>query len=1194
MSEQHNKEGLFLPIKEEAFIRQSIDHIRLKEPFLLTGAQDSVQNHLQASLAFFTGRPSVIITPNDLRAKEVLDEMRFYNPFGTYYLPAKDLLFYSADVKSLTVEQERMQVFRALREGKVRTLVMSIEALMDPLIPKQVWEDAIIRRRIGEDLPLEELSASLALMGYERSDQVEAPGQFAVRGGIVDIYPISVGAQNGADPEHALRIELWGDEIDSIRVLDVASQRSLERLEYVTIYPVSEVLVNAASLDAGLEKIRAELKSQEKALRDQSLNEEADRLKGGVEKFISRFLTGRTRGLETYISFFFNEKSSILDYIPADSVLYFQEPVRIRERFRVLEDELNASLDGRLRGGYLLPTQMNIFPTFERVQKMIEPFSRVFLCSLPSSGQEAFHLQDILRVNAHSMNVLSSEPGMLLDEIKADLKLGYRTVLLYDSTLRCERAVTALGQEDVPCYLYEDFSQSPKEGSAAVGRGLLNKGFAYPDARFSLVSMKEISERRSGRGPRRKRKFKAGERIESFSDLTVGDYVVHENHGVGIYQGIVQMDDENTRRDYFKILYKEGGVLYVPTTSLDMLQKYLAQEEAKPKLNRLGGGDWQRTKAKVKESVKQLAEDLLKLYAERQAREGFAFSKDSLWQREFEEAFPFEETDDQMTAIEDTKKDMESHHIMDRLICGDVGYGKTEVAIRAAFKAAQDSKQVAVLAPTTILAQQHFNTFTQRMQDYPVSVGLLSRFRTAKEQKQTLEDLKNGKLDIVIGTHRLLSKDVQFKNLGLLVVDEEQRFGVSHKEKIKALKTDVDVLTLTATPIPRTLHMSLSGMRDMSLLEEAPMHRIPVQTFVMEDDEQMVKEAIYRELARGGQVFFLYNRVENIERVASKIASLVPEARLEIAHGQMDERQLEQIMLRFVEGDIDVLVCTTIIETGLDIPNANTLIVLDADTMGLSQLYQLRGRVGRSTRLAYAYFLYRKGKVLPEAAEKRLTAISEFTDFGSGFKIAMRDLQIRGAGNVLGPEQHGHMGAVGYDLYCKLLKEAMDQIKHVPVQESFETTVLIKVDAYIPASYIKGERQKLEAYKKIAQIRTVEDFRDMFDELFDRYGDMPSCVSNLLHVSYIKAMASYVGCEMIEYQKGQLILQLRQDSLIDFDALQAFLKEKNGEARIVSQAGKAKLLLRVEDSPKDDVLLSRIMKIMEQVKKLHVDEVESA
>lgn len=1175
-------QGLWEPIRGEEWAQTALEHIEKKRPFLLSGAGDSVQNHLISAFSYFTGRPSVVVTSNEMKAKEVYEELKFYAPKGCWYFPAKDPLFYRADVRGLAIEEDRMKVFQALRENKAQIIVMSIEALYDRLMPRKAWESFILRRRIGDELPLEWLLARLAQMGYERNEQVEAPGQFSVRGGIIDIYPIT--------EDTAYRLEMWGDEIDSIRVLDTETQRSAHRLEYITVFPVSEIMISDKQREKGILRIQKELKQGVENLQSQELNEEAERLEEITRNFLQRLEEKRMRGLESYVSLFYDETVTILDYVAPESVIYLQDPARIMEKAKTLQDELGNSLTGRLKKGYLLPGQSNMFPVIEEIEAQWERFSRVYLCGLLGSNQNAFYIKDILRINSRSINVIQGDEKLLLDELRTNIKLNYRTVVLTDSLLRVQRMVSNIIEEGLAAYAYEDMKEMPKRGSIAVAKGALGRGFSYPEAGFAVISMKEIAESGRRRQVKKRRKFKNGQKISSFSDLTVGDYVVHENHGVGIYHGIVQMEDGDSKRDYFKIVYKDGGALYVPTTSLDLLQRYVAGEDAKPKLNKLAGNDWQRTKNKVREGVAKLAEDLTALYAERENRKGYQYGEDTVWQKEFEEAFPFEETDDQLAAIEDTKHDMESPRIMDRLICGDVGYGKTEVAIRAAFKAVQDGKQVAFLAPTTILAQQHYQTFVNRMRDYPVNIELLSRFRTPKQMKAALEGTRIGSVDILIGTHRLLSKDVVFKDLGLLVVDEEQRFGVSHKEKMKAMKKDVDVLTLSATPIPRTLHMSLNGMRDMSLLEEAPQHRQPIQTYVMEDDSQTVREAIYRELGRGGQVFYLHNRVGSIEEAAGRVQTMVPEARVAYAHGQMSERELERVMLRFIEGEIDVLVCTTIIETGLDISNANTIIIENADTMGLAQLYQLRGRVGRSTRMAYAYFLYRPGKVLQEAAEKRLEAIGEFTEFGSGFKIAMRDLEIRGAGNILGPEQHGHMGAVGYELYCKLLQEAMQRIMNQPVAEAFETTVYIKVNAYLPSTYIANEGQKLDIYKKIAAIRNEEDYYDMQDELTDRYADMPQCVSNLLDISYIKALANQAGSDLLEYKKGMLSLQFREDAPLDPLKLTAYLTEHKGDARFVSDAKKRVLTLRIEDSAKDQVLLRHIKEAMQEIWSLRKEQ----
>ena len=693
-------------------------------------------------------------------------------------------------------------------------------------------------------------------------------------------------------------------------------------------------------------------------------------------------------------------------------------------------------------------------------------------------------------------------------------------ILLSGSRTRAKRLADDLMAEGLNAFYSEDYDHEVKPGEIMTGYGKIKKGYEYPMLKFVVISESDIF---GGEKKKKKRKrIYEGEKIASFTDLNIGDYVVHESHGLGIYRGIEKIEVDKTEKDYIKIEYAGGGNLYILATQLEQIQKYAGAGAKKPKLNKLGGQEWNKTKSRVKGAVREIAEDLVKLYAVRQNDRGFAFGPDTVWQKEFEEMFPFEETEDQDLAIAATKADMESTKIMDRLICGDVGYGKTEIAIRAAFKAVQDGKQVAFLVPTTILAQQHYNNFVQRMKDFPVNIDLLCRFRSSAEQKKTIEKLKKGQVDIIIGTHRLLSKDVVYKDLGLLIIDEEQRFGVAHKEKIKQLKTNIDVLTLTATPIPRTLHMSLIGIRDMSVLEEPPMDRVPIQTYVMEYNEELVREAISRELARGGQAYFVYNRVREIADVATKIAELVPEANVAYAHGQMKETELENIMYRFINGEIDVLVSTTIIETGLDISNVNTMIIHDADNMGLSQLYQLRGRVGRSNRTAYAFLMYKRDKMLKEVAEKRLAAIKEYTELGSGFKIAMRDLEIRGAGSLLGERQHGHMEAVGYDLYCKMLNEAVKEAKGIAVEESFDTSIDIVIDAYIPMDYIPNELQKLDIYKRIADIETQEETEEMTEELIDRFGDPPKSVENLLYIAKIKSMAHRLYFTEVA-QKGESV-----------------------------------------------------------------------
>ena len=743
--------------------------------------------------------------------------------------------------------------------------------------------------------------------------------------------------------------------------------------------------------------------------------------------------------------------------------------------------------------------------SFEQLQKELNKRNCISVCALEPK-QAGWKVREKFYLEVKSISAYNNSFELLVKDLHQYKKQGYRIALLSGSRTRAERLAKDLQEEGLAAFYGQDYDREICPGEIMVVYGHAKKGFEYPLIKFAVMTESDIFGQEQKK--KKKKKNYSGSRIQDFAELSIGDFVVHEKHGLGIYRGIEKVEVDRIVKDYIKIEYRCGSNLYIPATQLDCLQKYSGADAAKaPKLNKLGTQEWNKTKSKVRGAVKNIAKELVELYAVRQEKEGYVCGPDTVWQREFEEMFPYEETEDQLSAIEDAKRDMESTRIMDRLICGDVGYGKTEVALRAAFKEVQESRQVAYLAPTTILAQQIYNTFVQRMKEFPVRVELLCRFRTPAQQKKAIEDLKKGQVDVIIGTHRILSKDVQFKNLGLLIVDEEQRFGVTHKEKIKQLKKNVDVLTLTATPIPRTLHMSLIGIRDMSVLEEPPMDRMPIQTYVMEYDEETVREAINRELRRGGQVYYVYNRVTDIADVALRIAKLVPDARVDFAHGQMSERELENVMYSFVNGDIDVLVSTTIIETGLDISNVNTMIIHDSDRYGLSQLYQLRGRIGRSNRTAYAFLMYRKNVMLKETAEKRLAAIREYTDLGSGFKIAMRDLELRGAGNLLGAQQHGHMNAVGYDLYCKMLNEAVKEAKGIHTMEDFETSVDLNVDAYIPDSYISNEFQKLDIYKRIAGIETQQDYDDMLEELLDRFGEPGKAVLNLLAIAKLKAIA---------------------------------------------------------------------------------------
>lgn len=1015
----------FEQIKEKSKMNKGILQV--------SGCMESQKSHLMYGLSGIAPY-RLILAEDERRAREIYEDYRFYDR-KVYSYPAKDLLFFQADIHGNLLIRQRMKVIKALLEEKELTVVTSIDGCMDFLESLEKIKEQLIHYESDSTVDTEQLKNQLVALGYERVGQVEMPGQFSVRGGIVDIYCLT--------EENPWRIELWGDEIDSIRSFDPESQRSLENLEELTIYPAVEHI-----------------------------------------------------GDKDMVSF--------LDYFPEErTIIFLDEPNRLTEKGGAVEEEYRQSrMHREEKGSRNLPE--NWLCSFEQLQKELNKRNCISVCALEPK-QAGWKVREKFYLEVKSISAYNNSFELLVKDLHQYKKQGYRIALLSGSRTRAERLAKDLQEEGLAAFYGQDYDREICPGEIMVVYGHAKKGFEYPLIKFAVMTESDIFGQEQ---KKKKKKNYSGSRIQDFAELSIGDFVVHEKHGLGIYRGIEKVEVDRIVKDYIKIEYRGGSNLYIPATQLDCLQKYSGADASKaPKLNKLGTQEWNKTKSKVRGAVKNIAKELVELYAVRQEKEGYVCGPDTVWQREFEEMFPYEETEDQLSAIEDAKRDMESTRIMDRLICGDVGYGKTEVALRAAFKEVQESRQVAYLAPTTILAQQIYNTFVQRMKEFPVRVELLCRFRTPAQQKKAIEDLKKGQVDVIIGTHRILSKDVQFKNLGLLIVDEEQRFGVTHKEKIKQLKKDVDVLTLTATPIPRTLHMSLIGIRDMSVLEEPPMDRMPIQTYVMEYDEETVREAINRELRRGGQVYYVYNRVTDIADVALRIAKLVPDARVDFAHGQMSERELENVMYSFVNGDIDVLVSTTIIETGLDISNVNTMIIHDSDRYGLSQLYQLRGRIGRSNRTAYAFLMYRKNVMLKETAEKRLAAIREYTDLGSGFKIAMRDLELRGAGNLLGAQQHGHMNAVGYDLYCKMLNEAVKEAKGIHTMEDFETSVDLNVDAYIPDSYISNEFQKLDIYKRIAGIETQQDYDDMLEELLDRFGEPGKAVLNLLAIAKLKAIA---------------------------------------------------------------------------------------
>ena len=1115
----------------------------LKTPGIveINGCQDAVKLHMANAFGEdFIHK--VLVTFSEQRAREILEEYSFYDK-NVYLYPAKDMMFYQADIHGNLQTKERLRCIKAILDNERATIVTTFDALMNNAVPAEKIAQYIITVKKNETLDTKKLSEDLVALGYERNYQVETEGQFSLRGGIIDIFPMT--------EENPVRIELWGDDVDSIRLFDVSTQRSLKELEEVTLFPASETVLTVAEKEAGIAKIEKDAEKYSEKFRKQFKTEEAFRITESVRQFKERILelSMSDSNVESYIKYFYDETVSLIDYFDTNSTLFIlDEPTRISEMAKATELEFTESMKHRLEKGYALPLTTDILFSSKETLAKVSLRRTIALSSLPVR-KSVYKVKADHSVVTKPMSSYNSSFEALIKDLKKYKKTGYRVVLVSASRTKAARLAEDLRNEEISAFFTDDLEREIKPSEVMIIYGRLKQGFEYPLLKFVIMSESDIFVVQK----RKKHRTKVydGTKIRSMNELSVGDFVVHESHGLGIYKGIEKVTVEDITKDYMKITYKDGGNLFIPATALDQIQKYSSKDGTAPKINKLGGKEWENTKAKVKLAVEEIATDLVDLYSKRQESNGYVYGKDTVWQTEFEELFPFEETEDQINAILDTKADMESTKIMDRLICGDVGYGKTEIAIRAAFKAVQEGKQVIYLVPTTILAGQHYNTFKERMKDFPVRVDMLSRFRTTKEQKDTLKNLKNGMVDIVIGTHRLLSKDVEFKDPGLLIIDEEQRFGVAHKEKIKKLKESIDVLTLTATPIPRTLHMSLIGVRDMSVLEEAPQDRMPIQTFVMEYNEELVREAIVREMSRGGQVFYVYNRVNNIADIAAAIKNLVPDAEVAFAHGKMNETELENIMYDFVNGDIDVLVSTTIIETGLDIPNVNTMIIHDSDQLGLSQLYQLRGRVGRSNRAAYAFLMYKKDKLLQETAEKRLEAIRDFTELGSGFKIAMRDLEIRGAGNILGVRQSGHMAAVGYDLYCKMLNEAVREKKGDSVKSSeISCSVELNVDAYIPDKYITNEHQKLDIYKRISVIDSLEEKEDMIEELVDRFGKLPKAVLNLLDIAYLRSIAKDAYITEIKGAEGLVRLSVYGKAKYDTAKIPEFVMKYKGSVSL--------------------------------------------
>lgn len=1116
-----------------------------KMPVSVLGVSDSVGAHLISCVCkkFETG--GLVITPTSEAAKNLYSDLQYFTNGKSAYFPETELLFYDAEARDRDVSKIRLETLRNLIEKESSLIVVaSAEAARGYAPPPEIFKNGIPEFKVGCNMELEQAANILSNLGYKREEMTEGRGQFSIRGGILDIFPCT------SKYDLPVRIEFFDTEVDSIRLFNPETQRTTEKIDSISIYPAGELLLS--------EKQRSDLiEILEKEVSEIDLSND---IFTKTVKLISRDTERLRQGmyfpsLDKYIPHIFDRLPSIFDYMPNDCPVFWVEPAAIFDE-TTSKDEHSLHEITRLKEcGVLYGAKHNYCMTYKELLSRSEKHGGFVGISGINRSVPEFHAVRTHSFTAKSLNGFQGKTEFLIDALKYYKQNIYRTIILAGSETRARNLAERIESEGIGCSYSSNFETLPQPGGIIITGGNIRRGFEYPLIRTVIIGDREIF----GEEKKKRRRFrkKNGEKIVDFTDLNPGDFIVHQNHGIGQYTGISRLNVDGIQKDYLKIQYKGTDILYVPTDQLDMVFKYNGSA-ARVKLNKLGGTEWNTTRQRVKAATADMAKKLIALYAGRSNSRGITFDKDTEWQRDFEAAFPYEETSDQLRSIEEVKADMEKACPMDRLLCGDVGYGKTEVAMRAAFKAVMSGYQAAYLVPTTILASQHYNNFKQRMLQYPIKIDILSRFTTGAYKKEVLRGLETGETDIVIGTHKLLGKDVKFNKLGLLVIDEEQRFGVSHKERLKELRKEIDVLTMSATPIPRTLHMSLSGIRDMSIINEPPGERYPVATYVAEYDENLIRDAIMREIDRGGQVYYLYNRVEGIYRAANRLAELVPNARISVVHGQMHERELEDIMMSVSDGDTDILVCTTIIETGLDIANVNTIIIEDADRLGLAQLYQLRGRVGRSNRLAYAYLTFRRNKVLTEDAEKRLLAIKEFTEFGSGFKIAMRDLEIRGTGNLIGAQQHGHLDAVGYEMYCQLLEQSVREQKGEPEQIKTEALIDLPISAYIPEDYIKNHSQRISAYKRIAAIDSRDALYDVYDEIEDRYGSVPQTVNNLMETALIKSMAEHRGIAELIGSSSQVIFRFDEKNLPPMQPIISMI-EKHGKEMFLPTPDKPKL-----------------------------------
>ncbi len=1189
-------QGLFSFLKGVEPFKQVLDAVNKGEITALFGMQEGFKAYLASAVKYHSDKPILFVLQNDVQAQKTSEDIGQLLGGQCVFLPAREIRF-AKGAASLENAWRRLEALDDMMTGNAKVLCTSMEALMNPMVPLDLFKRACFSLAPGDRYEPTDLIEDLVHMGYERVEMVEGKGQCALRGAIVDVY---VPAR-----QNAYRFEFFDDEVDSIRTFDCISQRTLEKCKTAAISPANEVVLDEMDLDQAAKRMQALFGTVEKVEPKRLIFEELPPLPEDDDELPSLFdkpLKKEESPQRTQVQVFMNSQEadlvakgipfkrianyihivcencvSVLNWMP-DSIFILDKPDQLREAAQSRMDSFQEEIKAALERGEASKEQLGLLYHYDEIVRGIA-HQPILTLSEFLRGLGGLTPKNVIEFDAKGVAPYQARLKDLASDMHHWRSEGFCAILAAGGVARGKRLCQSLYELEAAATFTEELQGNPIIGETLALPITLTKGFIWPQAKLALIGDSDIF----GTGYKKARSRRnTGERIAAFTDLNVGDYVVHENHGVGIYQGTVRLQTEGTYRDYLFIQYMGNDKLYVPTEQLDRVQRFIGAQNTPPKLNKLGGGEWQKQKSKVKAGLKAIAFDLVKLYAERANKPGYAFSKDTPWQRQFEDLFPYELTIDQQQSVRDIERDMETPTNMDRLLCGDVGYGKTEVALRAAFKAVMDSKQVAILAPTTILAQQHFNTLKKRFESFPVSVAMVSRFLTPKEQKEALADVMLGQVDILVGTHRLLNKDVKFKDLGLLIIDEEQRFGVAHKEMIKNIKNNVDVLTLSATPIPRTLHMSMVGIRDMSLLETPPEERMPVQTYVMEYSDGVIRDAILREIGRGGQVYFLYNRVHSIDQFHNRLKALVPEARIAVAHGQMREHALEDVMMDFYEGAFDVLLCTTIIESGLDVPLANTLIVFDGDRFGLSQLYQLRGRVGRSNRQAYAYFTVRPDKMLSETAQKRLTAIREFTEFGAGFRIAMRDLEIRGSGNILGPEQHGHLSTVGYDMYCKLIEETLREARgEKGIPSELDTRVELKIDAFLPSDYVRDERQRMEMYKRIASIKNREDREDIEEELLDRFGEAPELVDKLLDIAHIRALAAQLGMAQVTYRNGTLFMRFDENYAPDpLKLLNAILKT---DPRLTLSATKPPSLLLKDPKKTQEELLKEAIKLLEKL-----------